>query len=46
MGEDIDLLDLKCEMDIQNFPTLAFVSATTIIGKKNKKTGLFKWRES
>jgi hypothetical protein len=45
MGENADLSDLKCEMDIQNLPTSASVSATTIIREKNKKTGLSKWRE-
>jgi hypothetical protein len=46
MGKDTDLLDLKCEMDIQNFPILASISAAIIIEKKNKKTNLSKWRES
>jgi predicted aspartyl protease len=32
-------------MDIQNLPTSASVSAATIIGEKNKKAGLSKWRE-
>jgi hypothetical protein len=45
MKKDTDLSDLECEMDIQNLPTLASVSAATIIGEKNKKTDLSKWRE-
>jgi hypothetical protein len=45
MRKNTDLSDLECEMDIQNFLTLASISATTIIRKKNKKTDLFKWRE-
>jgi hypothetical protein len=32
-------------MDIQNLPILVFISAVTIIGKKNKKTDLSKWRK-
>jgi hypothetical protein len=46
IGEDTDLLDLKCEIDIQNLPILISVSATTIIKEKNKKANLSKWRES
>jgi hypothetical protein len=42
MGKDADLSDLKCEMDIQNLLISVSVSATIIIGKKNKKTGLSK----
>jgi hypothetical protein len=40
--EDTNLSNLECEMDIQNLPTSASVSITTIIGKKNKKTNLSK----
>jgi hypothetical protein len=46
MEKDADLLNLECEMDIQNFSILASISATIIIGEKNKKIDLFKWRES
>jgi hypothetical protein len=49
IGKDIkkntDLLNLKCEMDIQNLLISVSVSVAAIIGEKNKKTGLFKWRE-
>jgi hypothetical protein len=40
--KDADLLNLKCEIDIQNLFILISVSATIIIEKKNKKTGLSK----
>jgi hypothetical protein len=46
MGKDADLSDLKCEIDIQNFPISASISVAAIIREKNKKTGLSKWRES
>jgi hypothetical protein len=46
MGKNVDLSDLECEIDIQNFSILVFVSAIIIIREKNKKTDLFKWRES
>jgi hypothetical protein len=42
MKKDTDLSDLKYEIDIQNLPISASISATIIIGKKNKKTDLFK----
>jgi hypothetical protein len=42
MGKDTNLSDLKYKMNIQNLPILASVSVAVIIGKKNKKTGLFK----
>jgi hypothetical protein len=46
MRKDANLLDLKYEMDIQNLSILVSISAITIIGEKNKKINLFKWRES
>jgi hypothetical protein len=45
MRKDIDLSDLKYEMNIQNLFTLTSVSVAAIIKEKNKKAGLFKWRE-
>jgi hypothetical protein len=42
MRKDANLLDLKCEMDIQNLSISVFISATTIIGEKNKKINLSK----
>jgi hypothetical protein len=45
LTKNTNLSDLKYEMDIQTLLTLASVSAATIIGEKNKKTNLFKWRK-
>jgi hypothetical protein len=46
MREDTDLSDLKYKINIQNFFISVSISATIIIGEKNKKTSLSKWRES
>jgi hypothetical protein len=40
--KNANLSNLKYEINIQNLPTSASISATTIIKKKNKKTGLSK----
>jgi hypothetical protein len=40
--EDTDLLNLKCEIDIQNLFISASISAATIIKNKNKKINLSK----
>jgi hypothetical protein len=45
MKKDADLSNLKYKMNIQNLLILTSVFVAAIIGKKNKKTGLFKWRE-
>jgi hypothetical protein len=46
MGENANLSDLEYKIDIQNFPISVSIFVAAIIGKKNKKTDLSKWRES